>query len=118
MNLSKAQKARADGAAPEAGPIDGDVTSAGMTIQSFLELVVQHAATDLHISADSPPMMRVDGELSPLPFPALTATETKSLCYSLLTDKWRRIVRRARYAAKRELRKEVEKSSTGRKEGE
>ena len=62
MNFSKAHEAAPDIAAPEIGPIEGDVTSAGLTIQSFLELVVQHGATDLHISAESPPMMRVDGQ--------------------------------------------------------
>ncbi|GBD26708.1 Twitching mobility protein [bacterium HR30] len=60
-----------------------------LTIQSFLEIVVKSGGTDLHISADSPPMMRVNGELKPLPFPPLTANETKTLCYSLLTDSQR-----------------------------
>jgi twitching motility protein PilT len=89
LNFSKAHEVSPDVAAPEIGPIEGDATSAGLTIQSFLELVVKHGATDLHISAESSPMMRVDGDVSPLPFPALTATETKSLCYSLLTDSQR-----------------------------
>jgi len=60
--------------------------STSLSIQGFLELVVQKGATDLHVTADSPPMMRLHGELAPLPFPALTATDTKNLCYSLLTD--------------------------------
>lgn len=60
-----------------------------LSIQSFLEFVVKSGGTDLHISADSPPMMRVNGELKPLPFPPLTANETKTLCYSLLTDSQR-----------------------------
>ncbi|MCX8072090.1 MAG: type IV pilus twitching motility protein PilT [Candidatus Binatia bacterium] len=60
-----------------------------LTIQSFLEIVVKSGGTDLHISADCPPMMRVNGELKPLPFPPLTANETKTLCYSLLTDSQR-----------------------------
>jgi twitching motility protein PilT len=60
-----------------------------LSIQSFLEIVVKSGGTDLHISADAPPMMRVNGELKPLPFPPLTANETKTLCYSLLTDSQR-----------------------------
>ena len=51
--------------------------------------MVERGATDLHISADSPPLMRIDGELKALPFPPLTANETKNLCYSLLTDSQR-----------------------------
>lgn len=57
-----------------------------LSIQGFLELVVQKGATDLHVTADSPPMMRLHGELVALPFPMLTSTDTKNLCYSLLTD--------------------------------
>jgi twitching motility protein PilT len=62
---------------------------APLSIQRFLELVVERGATDLHISAESPPLMRVHGELTPLPFPPLSANETKNLCYSLLTDSQR-----------------------------
>jgi twitching motility protein PilT len=64
-------------------------SAAPLSIQGFLEIVVQRGATDLHISSESPPMMRVDGELKALPFPPLTANETKNLCYSLLTDSQR-----------------------------
>jgi len=64
-------------------------SAAPLSIQGFLEIVVQRGATDLHISCDSPPMMRVDGELKSLPFPPLSANETKNLCYSLLTDSQR-----------------------------
>ena len=63
--------------------------AASLSIQGFLEIVFQRNATDLHISADSAPMMRLDGELKALPFPPLTANETKNLCYSLLTDSQR-----------------------------
>jgi twitching motility protein PilT len=62
---------------------------APLSIQTFLEVVVERGATDLHISAESPPQMRIDGELVALPFPPLSANETKNLCYSLLTDSQR-----------------------------
>ncbi len=65
---------------------DQSEPTVALSIQSFLEYVVQHGATDLHVSSDSPPLMRVDGELTPLPVPPLTANETRTLCYSLLTD--------------------------------
>jgi len=61
--------------------------SAGM--QDFLRLVIEKGATDLHIAADSPPVMRVNGSLVTMPFPPLTANETKQLCYSLLTESQR-----------------------------
>ena len=63
--------------------------SSPLSIQSFLEYVVQRGATDLHISSESPPLMRVDGQLTPLPVPPLSANEAKNLCYSLLTDSQR-----------------------------
>src|ERR1700687_1777442 len=66
-----------------------DAQSSPLSVQRFLELVVQRGATDLHISADSAPLMRVDGQLTALPFPPLSATETKNLCYSLLPDSQR-----------------------------
>jgi twitching motility protein PilT len=70
---------------------EGDRTeaSAPASIQGFLEMIVQNGATDLHVSSGSPPLMRVAGKLTPLPFPSLSASETKHLCYSLLTDSQR-----------------------------
>jgi twitching motility protein PilT len=63
--------------------------SSPLSIQSFLEYVVQRGATDLHVSSESPPLMRIDGQLTPLPVPPLSANEAKNLCYSLLTDSQR-----------------------------
>jgi len=74
---------------PTVPGLDQAEPEVSLSIQSFLEYVVQRGATDLHVSADSPPLMRIDGDLSPLPFPPLTANETRTLCYSLLTDNQR-----------------------------
>jgi twitching motility protein PilT len=63
--------------------------SAAPTIQDFLRLVIEKEGTDLHITADSPPVTRVNGTLVALPFPPLSANDTKSLCYSLLTESQR-----------------------------
>jgi len=68
--------------------LPGD-SAAPLSIQTFLELVVHRGATDLHLAADSPPLIRVDGKLVALPFPPLSANDTKNLCYSLLTDSQR-----------------------------
>ena len=77
MNASE----RATTAAAEGGSISG-----APTLQDFLRLVTDRGGTDLHITADSPPVMRVNGELRPLPFPPLSANDTKTLCYSVLTE--------------------------------
>ncbi len=63
--------------------------ASSLSVQNFLEYVVERGATDLHIACDSPPLMRIDGQLTPLPFPPLSANESKNLCYSLLTDSQR-----------------------------
>jgi twitching motility protein PilT len=64
---------------------EGSVAGAP-TLQDFLKIVAEKGGTDLHISADSPPVMRLNGELCPLPFPPLSANDTKTLCYSVLTE--------------------------------
>ncbi|MCM2255622.1 MAG: type IV pilus twitching motility protein PilT [Vicinamibacteria bacterium] len=42
--------------------------------------------SDLHVTTNSPPQIRVDGHLRPMDVPPLTATDTKALAYSVLTD--------------------------------
>jgi twitching motility protein PilT len=56
-----------------------------LTVDELLQKTVQMAGSDLHIKADSPPLVRVHGELSALELPALTAEESKRLAYSVLT---------------------------------
>jgi twitching motility protein PilT len=48
--------------------------------------MIERGSSDLHITAGSPPQVRIDGVLVPLDLPALTPPETKLLCYSVLTD--------------------------------
>ncbi len=48
--------------------------------------MIETGASDLHISTGSPPRIRVNGKLNPLNEQPLTPAETKSLCYSILTD--------------------------------
>ena len=45
------------------------VAAAAPTIQEFLRLVISKGGTDLHVTAESPPVMRLNGQLRPLPFP-------------------------------------------------
>jgi twitching motility protein PilT len=42
--------------------------------------------SDLHITTNSPPQVRIHGHLQPLDMPPLTPAETKQLTYSVLTD--------------------------------
>ena len=55
-------------------------------LQKLLEIVVEKNASDLHITTGAPPRFRIHGKLVSFDNPALTATDTKRLCYSILTD--------------------------------
>jgi twitching motility protein PilT len=56
------------------------------SIDAFLREMVDQKASDLHVTAASPPLVRVSGKLTPLKHPPLSPTDTKNLCYSLLTE--------------------------------
>jgi twitching motility protein PilT len=56
------------------------------TLNALLKAMVEQGGSDLHITTNSPPQIRVDGVLRPLNMPPLTPTETKQLSYSILTD--------------------------------
>jgi twitching motility protein PilT len=58
-----------------------------LTLTELLKRMSEMRGSDLHLSLNSPPQVRVDGHLRPLTeFEALTAADTKSLAYSVLTD--------------------------------
>ena len=56
------------------------------TLSAMLKTMVEQGGSDLHITTNSPPQVRVDGVLKPLNLPPLTPTETKQIAYSILTD--------------------------------
>jgi twitching motility protein PilT len=55
-------------------------------LNDLLKRMVESNGSDLHITTGSPPRVRVHGHLDPLDMPPLTASETKQLAYSVLTD--------------------------------
>jgi twitching motility protein PilT len=57
------------------------------TLNALLKEMVDQGASDLHITTNSAPQIRIDGVLHALNSPELTPTETKKLAYSILTDK-------------------------------
>ena len=56
-----------------------------MDIVKFLEKTISAAASDLHIVVGLPPMIRVEGELSPVEERPLTDEETQEMVFSLLS---------------------------------
>src|SRR5438067_6142473 len=57
-----------------------------VTLSDLLKRMLEMAGSDLHITTNSPPQVRVHGHLTPLDMPARTPAETKQLAYSVLTD--------------------------------
>jgi twitching motility protein PilT len=56
------------------------------TLNQLLKAMVEQGGSDLHVTTNSPPQVRVDGVLKPMNMPPLNPTETKQLAYSILTD--------------------------------
>ncbi len=63
-----------------------DTAKANYNLQDLLKMMIEKGGSDLHISAGSQPRMRINGKLMPVNGPVLTGTDTKRLCYSILTD--------------------------------
>jgi twitching motility protein PilT len=57
-----------------------------LTLPELLTTLVQMEGSDLHITTNTPPQVRVHGHLTRLEGPALSPSETKQLAYSVLTD--------------------------------
>jgi twitching motility protein PilT len=61
-----------------------------MDITELLAFSVQHNASDLHLSAGTPPLIRVDGDVRKLNIPALNHKEVHALVYEIMTDRQRK----------------------------
>lgn len=57
-----------------------------MNLINILNTAVEKNASDIHIVADMPPILRIDGSLTPLELSTLSPEKTKSLVYEVLTD--------------------------------
>src|SRR2546426_8711505 len=56
------------------------------TLPDLLKTTLDLNGSDLHITTNTPPQVRVHGQLQRLQLPDLTPAETKQLVYSVLTD--------------------------------
>src|SRR5262249_2458586 len=56
------------------------------TLPELLRITVEMEGSDLHLSTNTPPQVRVHGTLRRLDMPDLTPTDTKALAYSVMTD--------------------------------
>src|SRR5688500_7388718 len=62
-----------------------------MDITQLLAFGVEQGASDCHLSAGEPPMIRIDGELKKLDHPALTKEQVHALVYDIMSDAQRRV---------------------------
>ena len=66
-----------------------------MEIKDLLKAAVTKNASDLHITNNSVPIVRIDGRLVPLTdFPRLTAEDCKRLIYGILNDRQKAVFER------------------------
>ncbi|MCY4380618.1 MAG: type IV pilus twitching motility protein PilT [Proteobacteria bacterium] len=61
-------------------------TELDFTTHNLLKTLVQQKGSDLHISANSPPRIRVNGRLLSLNTKKLTGEHSRKLCYSVLNE--------------------------------
>jgi len=58
-----------------------------LSLSDLLKKLIEQGGSDLHLTTNTPPQVRVDGGLKPLDgFKTLTSADTKQLAYSVLTD--------------------------------
>jgi twitching motility protein PilT len=61
-----------------------------MDITQLLGFSVKNGASDLHLTAGMPPLIRVDGDMRKVSAPALDHKQVHGLIYEIMTDKQRR----------------------------
>ncbi|HSY24597.1 MAG TPA: type IV pilus twitching motility protein PilT [Polyangiaceae bacterium] len=64
-------------------------TELKFNLHQLLRTMVEKGASDLHITTNTPPLLRIDGEIVPLKVPPMGPVETKALCFSVLTEEQR-----------------------------
>ena len=57
-----------------------------VVLDQLLESCVHHDGSDLHLKADSPPLVRIHGDLLPFEIDPLTPDQVRFLCLSVLSD--------------------------------
>ncbi len=62
-----------------------------LTIPSLLRFAVEQKASDLHLSAGQPPLLRVHGDVFRVDVPPLSAEETHQLIFDTMNDSQRRV---------------------------
>lgn len=75
-----------------------DLIQTDVQIEDLLRIMVEKGASDLHLKAGSPPMLRIDGELMPAGYEMLSPDVLRRMIESILTDQ-----QKAEFIAEKEL---------------
>ncbi|MFH1771366.1 MAG: type IV pilus twitching motility protein PilT [Candidatus Omnitrophota bacterium] len=67
-----------------------------INMNELLKITMEKKASDLHITVNSAPILRIHGRLTITDLPTLTADDTKALIYSILNDEQKAIFERDR----------------------
>jgi len=67
---------------------------ASININALLKLTQTRQASDLHITVDNPPILRIDGRLTVTDLPVLNKENAKTLIYSMMNDDQKAIFER------------------------
>jgi twitching motility protein PilT len=62
-----------------------------MDVTQLLQFAVQQQASDLHISAGEPPMIRVHGDVKKIKSASLSVEQTQSMLYDIMNDHQRKV---------------------------
>jgi len=66
-------------------PLSEDLSLHEVHLDDLLEYTIAHSGSDLHLSANLPPMVRVHGRLVKSPWESLKAVDIQRLMYDILT---------------------------------
>jgi twitching motility protein PilT len=69
-----------------------------ITLHQLLKAAVKQGASDLHLVAGAPPVLRVESRIVRVKTDSLTTEDSRKLCYSILTD-----AQKSRFEATKEL---------------
>ncbi len=64
-----------------------EMSEQNLSLAVMLQKLVELEGSDLHLTPNSPPRVRVHGKLANLDYPVLTDATTKKLAYSVMTDR-------------------------------
>lgn len=61
------------------------------TIAQLFKTLIEQRGSDLHLAVNSPPRIRIDGQLVPLDLPPLTPDQTQDLCFRVMSENQKKL---------------------------